>query len=775
MADSALQFFAIEPDDAYSSQVAVLTDMFICNPVHVRPQTKTPLAPFDQASQRPVFGPSSDRGSPEEFIAWARTRVHPDLGPPPALPADLEGAITHIWTVGPGCARDRELRLETVRGVARALEPLSCVLCMQMSAGADQVARAMMLNVIRRSNPEAKLSDVGDRRYCVHLALLCAILDSIQWPYRRLAADMAHGFRTVGNVPDTGVWRPVETPASMPMQDFAASNHEWVYACQRRVLAAARGNPEMAQACWERTLQELGDGLIDGPFTLSQLNERTASGYPAFGYGKFRPLPRFAIWQGKKYRCIDDGAASGTNTDGMSLHETIVCDRPDMPLRIGQRFCALGPPPRAPQTPVQMGGGTDDKFAAYRCVVTCDGEYTVVMVAAPARALHPDAPQLVYLFRVPGHNFGLASAVLNFNSVPEPMVAFSRRALAVPVCRYYDDHAVCEPSYSLALADGISAQDAHFELHEILRFHFDLGKHVPWGPSVLFVGVLTDWSRVSEKAAFVGVTSERRRKVKALIEGHVHANKLTPREASTLRGKSRFCVCPVFGRAGLAVVHLLRERQHHSDTSELDDALRDALTALGIIVARARDFRVPLIRDVRPPVVILTDASFEQRHTWLGFLVLHPWNGARWAGAPTPQWLLRLFERHRARQTYIGQLEGIELLAPYWSLPRSWFEGRAVLHYVDNQGALYAAIHGRSNDVDLNRIVFLLRARLDGMQCRAWFDYVPSASNAADLPTRLDAEAFTRLERIADRVPHKLPPEWCLDCTWSELSSVLDD
>lgn len=257
------------------------------------------------------------------------------------------------------------------------------------------------------------------------------------------------------------------------------------------------------------------------------------------------------------------------------------------------------------------------------------------------------------------------------------------------------------------------------------------------------------------------------------MQGHLDSQRLTPAEASSLRGKSRFCVCPVFGRAGLAVVHLLRERQHSCD-AHMTPELADALAALQLVVARLRDFSVPLVRDLRPPVVVLTDASWEASHTWLGFLVYHPWNGGWWAGAPTPPWLLRVLAEHRVRQTYIGQLEAAAMCAPYWSLPAHILRGRDVLHYVDNQGALYAAIHGRSSDPDMNRLVFVLRARLDALECRAWFDYVPSASNVADLPTRLDAAAFARLERVAERATLLLPPEWCLSCGWAQLGGLID-
>ena len=77
-------------------------------------------------------------------------------------------------------------------------------------------------------------------------------------------------------------------------------------------------------------------------------------------------------------------------------------------------------------------------------------------------------------------------------------------------------------------------------------------------------------------------------------------------------------------------------------------------------------------------------------------------------------------------------------------------------HYVDNQGALYCAINGRSADPDMNRLVFLAQLRIAQLRARVWFDYVPSASNVADLPTRLDDAAFARLMRLGVFVPMQL-------------------
>lgn len=119
-------------------------------------------------------------------------------------------------------------------------------------------------------------------------------------------------------------------------------------------------------------------------------------------------------------------------------------------------------------------------------------------------------------------------------------------------------------------------------------------------------------------------------------------------------------------------------------------------------------------------------------------MIVHPDLGVFWAGMPTPEWTLCAFASHRERTTYIGQLEAIAALAPLLSMPTSsFFAGRSVTHYIDNQGALYSFINGRSADPDINRIVFLYGMIASRLSCRPWFDYVSSGSNVADLPTRL--------------------------------------
>ena len=183
----------ISPSDTYCDVVDTLRSLFVCSDVYVRPAAKTQLAPFDQASTKPTFAAGSDRGSPEQFLAWARTRPHPAEECLPELEDDLEAAVKYVWSMGGYVAAHRRARLGTIEGCANLLEPLSRVLCTMLCANADRIAKAMALNVLRRSQPKATLDDVGEQRYVPHFGL-CAVLDALRWPNVKLVRYMIHGF-----------------------------------------------------------------------------------------------------------------------------------------------------------------------------------------------------------------------------------------------------------------------------------------------------------------------------------------------------------------------------------------------------------------------------------------------------------------------------------------------------------------------------------------------------------------------------------------------------
>ena len=99
------------------------------------------------------------------------------------------------------------------------------------------------------------------------------------------------------------------------------------------------------------------------------------------------------------------------------------------------------------------------------------------------------------------------------------------------------------------------------------------------------------------------------------------------------------------------------------------------------------------------------------------------------------------------KEQYIAQLEMLAVLSVYASLPRV-FQGRPTLHFVDNQGVLWNLVDASSRDpgcAGMAHSTALLQAQL---RTAVWYEYVPSAANIADLPSRGDF-SYTRSLRAS--------------------------
>ena len=82
--------------------------------------------------------------------------------------------------------------------------------------------------------------------------------------------------------------------------------------------------------------------------------------------------------------------------------------------------------------------------------------------------------------------------------------------------------------------------------------------------------------------------------------------------------------------------------------------------------------------------------------------------------------------------------------------------GRSVVFWIDNLAAKYGLQKGYSKVPDSGRIVNAFKVRQATLGMRAWFEYVPSEQNIADLPSR---GHFRKLKRVIDAV---MGGEWVL-------------
>ena len=89
---------------------------------------------------------------------------------------------------------------------------------------------------------------------------------------------------------------------------------------------------EGMRAAWHQSMEEVSaKGTAAGPFTLSQLKSR-------FGYGRYRPMGRFAVWQGQKWRPCDNARKSRTNR-AYTSPEALTLTRPTYSAMVARAFC----------------------------------------------------------------------------------------------------------------------------------------------------------------------------------------------------------------------------------------------------------------------------------------------------------------------------------------------------------------------------------------------------------------------------------------------------
>ena len=564
---------------------------------------------------------------------------------------------------------------------------------------------------------------------------------------RELVDLLLCGADCVGEIDPSGFWHEDSVPASL---DFDGLDHEYwnewlMNDIREKMRSPSADERARADAVWEKTLDEEEKGYI----RRSSLAELAAK----YGAGFWRAIRRFGVLQKGKTRPCENAAESGHNA-ASAFAERISCETADLPVRIAAAFAAV----LGESGSFGMALGTDDLAAAYRRVLVSTPQYTVVAVWGEGD---------VVLFEMPGFNFGLHSAVMQFNRVSHAMCEVVRRVFAVCAGHYYDDYVVCEPSFARD-----SGQDALNAVLTDLGYPASGDKHEPMRSTNSFLGVEHCFDQFlplrlvtsGVDAVKAGVTADM---IAAALEERRVSHSLAAKRAGMLAFACAWATCRL-GRAALQPV-FRRTTEHWSDL--LDPALELALRFFLAILTRPGGpprRRFDLRRRRRPTVKIWTDAAAGERTDEIGrvgFVVLFPEERVvgvdgsastvpeRWVhgSAPVPD---DFVARFRARKQYIGQFELLGAVCVYHTL-REDLRDRHVVHYIDNMSAMAALVKGYSRALDSARIVHALHAWNAGVRVSAWFEYVPSKANIADLPSRSEFRLLNRMrsEDVGVRLP----------------------
>ena len=234
---------------------------------------------------------------------------------------------------------------------------------------------------------------------------------------------------------------------------------------------------------------------------------------------------------------------------------------------------------------------------------------------------------------VPGHNFGLASAVLNFNRYPELAVAAARRLLWTVAEHYYDDVDSAEPSWA-----GESGQQALRTLcnGEFFGFGFDEEQTEKMAGINDYLGVSSDLRGTDDGFMLMTVSKKRRDKIKLLVQESILNDELRSGMAASIFGKARFMISPCYGGLGNACLPPVNLRSRQKKAIGLSSDLRESLEFIEFACDNLPPMSLSVLPNSDNKVVIFVDAEGKQRPggspplraPWLCHIPSRIWQGA---------------------------------------------------------------------------------------------------------------------------------------------------
>jgi len=281
--------------------------------------------------------------------------------------------------------------------------------------------------------------------------------------------------------------------------------------------------------------------------------------------------------------------------------------------------------------------------------------------------------------------------------------------------------------FLLASAKG-TAQQCLDTLHNAVRLRLEPKKRKHSASRQVELGVDCDLQHASsQRTVLFAPTPERVADILSELAQCELAGSMSPSLAETLFGRIGFVLTTAVGAVGRAATQPLLQMALEASggrvlpftpaMSHMHELFRVLLPAIPPLAVRCG----PEHADDRPPVIVYTDASYNE-NGWSGLGIIVIDGDDRYeAGCRVPQWLLDWLS---PRGQQINHLEAAVLVAARLTFPDVLF-GRQVLSFIDNTVALSKAVHGYANEPDMAAVINSLHACDAALGIDAWNEWVP--------------------------------------------------
>ena len=569
------------------------------------------------------------------------------------------------------------------------------------------------------------------------LLLWKEMLHHYGYPDCEVFDEVIAGVELAGPVSVVAAFDPCFKPAKLSVSELALTAKASRVALLRTVRSS--GDAEIDSTVFDKTLEELECGWLEGPFEPDSLPDSAVVSR------------RFGIKQSSgdslKVRLIDDFSASCVN-DTVQVETASKLHTLDVVAALCMELLKIGDDHR-------WMGKTIDLSAAYRQLGVSPGTKWVSYIAV----YDPNSGS-AKIFAMRALPFGASKSVYGFLRVAHSLWWLGCKALHLTWSNFFDDFITLarEPECPLVSL-------AALQFFKLLGWSVALGdKDLPFDVRFKALGIKICCERWLSGVVSFANTEKRTRELLDTISRILSAGRLRKQDALVLRGRMQFAKAQMWGRAAKLCLSAVTNHAYCSSEERLSDRTVEALEVFRTCLVNSKPREVTARWDA--PFFIFTDASFSpDDNAWPGGLggVLVDCSGSYLSA-----FSLKLKPKHLAalgfpgKSTVIFEAEMLALLVAL-ALWKKHIRNRPVVGYIDNNSMRDVCISGSARTSPGKELISLILQLEDELSLVAWYARVPSASNIADGPSR----------GVLDEVPAKFLPSLLVDVTVSHCLSKL--
>ena len=574
------------------------------------------------------------------------------------------------------------------------------------------------------------------------LHTLGLLLAKWNFPDVNLATDLSAGFKLTGMQPFSKLFRhEIRVPETTEVSLRANStlNNKL-----NLVRTKSSGDEALDKSFYDQALEEESKGWLVGPF-------ESVHDYSAVFSHEPHLSRRFPLQQREKVRSIDDLLESGTNTtygchDKLFLHgvdfiaqsiktiesvlsknKSIVADSGEVVVfAIDKSWNSLIN---------KWSGKTIDLAEAYKqCSTHPDSRWcSAVTVYNPSKG----RPDIFGQITLP---FGASAAVLAFNRASRALYFLGCKELWLVWSAFFDDFTSLSPQ-----AIEESAFTAAVLLFKLLGWKVSEkeGKNKPWSELFVTLGVVFDISKISESLSTVSNKPDRVLDMQLILAECLKSKHASAKQCESVKGKLSYADSQVFGRASKGKIRVFDRKNGSGKQFTPEDcvALRWLHDWLSISIPR------PITSKYSgPPLLLFTDGACEyvlkdlvnSALVTCGAVLLDRRDmSALVFGLEICHQLSDSWRVDSGKEQLVTEAE----LFPQLLARLEWRDrliNSNLICFVDSEPAKFSLIRGTSEAPTCADIVYAV-SQLDAqLSIWAWYTRVPSFSNLADDPSRLE-------------------------------------